>query len=85
MLGEQERGLEILDPVAAAEPTNPMIIPLIAETFEDLGDRERALDWVSRSFDAGVSPVRFEGRPTLGKLIADKRYQALASKHTGAS
>ena len=85
MLGEQDRGLELLGPVAAAEPTNPMIIPLIAETYEDLGDRERALEWVSRSFDAGVSPVRFEGRPTLGKLIADKRYQALASKHTGAS
>ncbi len=84
MLGEQRRGLEILDAVVAAGPTNPMIIPMIAEAFEDLGDRERALDWVSRSFDAEVPPERFEGRPTLSKLIADKRYQALAARNTGA-
>ena len=83
-LGEQGRGLEILDEVAAAGPTNPMTIAMIAEAFEDLGDRDRALDWVSRLFDAGVAPERFEGRPTLSRLIADERYQALVSKSTDA-
>jgi tetratricopeptide (TPR) repeat protein/tRNA A-37 threonylcarbamoyl transferase component Bud32/TolB-like protein len=85
MLDERERGLGLLESVVATDPTSPMILSLVAEVFEDLGDRERALEWVARSFDSGVSPIRFEGRPTLSKLVADERYQALVSKETGAS
>ncbi len=85
MLQNRERGLELLESVVAAEPTNPIIIQQIAEIFEDLGDRDRALEWVERSFEAGVSPQRFEGRPTLHKLVADERFQALVSADSGKS
>jgi len=85
MVGEDQRGRELLDPVAAAEPTNPMIVPLIAETYEDLGERELALEWVSRSFDAGLPPSRFQDRPTLSRLVADERFRELVARHEGAS
>ena len=83
MLGNWERGLELLDAVVEADPTNPMLVPSIAEVYEDLGERERALEWVARSFEVGVLPIRFEGRPTLSKLVADERYQALVPKDPG--
>ena len=85
MLGQLDQGLEILEEVVAAEPTSPILLSLIAETYEDLGERDRALEWIDRSFDAGIQPSRFEGRPTLGKLIADERYAALVEKYAGAS
>jgi serine/threonine-protein kinase len=85
MLGQHDQGMGVLDEVVAAGPSSPILMSLIAETYEDLGDRERAIEWVERSFNAGVQPSRFEGRPTLGKLVADERYVALAKKHTVAS
>ena len=84
MLGERERGLQVLQAVIDAQPTNPLYISMIAETFEDLGNREQALEWVERSFASGEPRSRFEGRPTLRKLVADERYQALAEDHFGA-
>jgi serine/threonine protein kinase/tetratricopeptide (TPR) repeat protein len=85
MLGQQQEGLEILEEVIQADPTYPLYFSLIAETFEDLGERERSLEWVERAFAAGEPQSRFEGRPTLRKLVADERYQALVDIHFGAS
>lgn len=85
MLGEREPGLEILQTVIDAQPSNPLYLSLIAEASEDLGVREQALEWVARAFAAGEPRSRFEGRPTLRKLVADERYQALVEDHFGAS
>jgi tetratricopeptide (TPR) repeat protein/predicted Ser/Thr protein kinase len=80
MLDQRERGLVLLEQALAENPKESQLIALVAETFEDLGDRNRALDWVARSFEAGVSPSRFEGRPTLRGLVADERYRRLADE-----
>lgn len=85
MLGQLDQGLEILEEVVALKPTSPILLSLIAETFEDLGDRHRALEWVERAFDAEIEPSRFEDRPTLGNLVADERYTALVEKYAGAN
>jgi hypothetical protein len=53
------------------------VIGNIAGTWEDLGERDRALEWVGRAFDRGVLPSRFENRPLLRGLVADERYRAL--------
>ena len=80
MLNEREKGLALIDQVVAEEQQEPQLIAHIAETLEDLDDRERALIWVGRAFDAGITPSRFESRPTLRELIADKRYQTLVQE-----
>ncbi len=59
---------------------DPQLMAQIAETFEDVGDRENALEWVARSFAMGISPSRFEIRPTLRELVADERYQQLVEE-----
>ncbi len=78
-LGEQEKGIAVLERAVATGPTDPQLVADIAEAFEDLGDREQALSWVGRAFDLGVSPSRFEGRPSLRGLLADERYRTLAA------
>ena len=77
MLDQPQLGRELLDQVVNGHTVEPQLMAQIAETFEDLGDRENALEWVARSFAMGISPSRFEIRPTLRELVADKRYQQL--------
>jgi tetratricopeptide (TPR) repeat protein len=81
-LGHEERTRECLTRAIALDPTDPLVLATIAESYEDIGDRDRALEWVERAFAAGATPSRFETRPTLRGLIADPRYRALT---TGAN
>jgi serine/threonine-protein kinase len=81
MLDDREKGLKLIDQVVAEEQQEPQLIAHIAETLEDLDDRERALVWVARAFDAGITPSRFENRPTLRELVADERYQHLVQEN----
>jgi tetratricopeptide (TPR) repeat protein/tRNA A-37 threonylcarbamoyl transferase component Bud32 len=80
MLDRREKGLEVLAQVVKQTPREKELMAQVAETFEDLGERARALEWVARSFEAGVSPSRFEGRPTLRGLVADEGYRRLAAE-----
>jgi len=79
MLGDRARGRQLIDQVVAEGPTEPQLIAQIAEVYEDLGDRGKALVWVGRALRSGVSPARFESRPTLRELVADPRYHELVA------
>ncbi len=77
MLGEHDPGMELLDRAVALDPQDPAAMAAIAETYEDLGARDRALEWVSKALTAGMPAAWFEGRPSLSQLLADERYQRL--------
>ncbi len=77
MLGERGRGMQLIETVITAQPTDPGLIADIAECLWDLEDHDRALDWVRRAFEAGVQRRRFEKRPTLRELVADPGYRRL--------
>jgi tetratricopeptide (TPR) repeat protein/TolB-like protein len=77
-VGEQKKGMEALTAAVAGKPDEPQTIASIAGAYEDLGERERALEWVGRAFDRGVEPSRFEKQPSLRGLLADERYRKLA-------
>jgi tetratricopeptide (TPR) repeat protein len=79
MLEQREKGLALLAQVGEQKPSEKELIAQIAETYEDLGARSRALEWVARAFDAGESPSRFEGRPTLRGLVAEEGFRKLAA------
>ena len=53
----------------------------IAEDFEDLGDRERALDWIRAAFDGGLAVDYVERRPGFNNLRDDDRYRELVENH----
>lgn len=79
-VGERERAAGVLALAVACSPVEPRIIADIAEAFEDVGDRDRALEWVDRAFGAGVAPARFESRPALRDLVSDERYRGLTAQ-----
>jgi serine/threonine-protein kinase len=77
-LGDPKKGMEALTAAIAANPVEPPTIASIAGAYEDLGERERALEWVGRAFNKGVQPTIFENKPSLRGLVADQRYRKLA-------
>ena len=70
----------MIEPVLATSPSDPLLIADIAECLWDLGDRDRAFEWVERALRAGVARRRFENRPTLRELVADQRYRHLVEQ-----
>ncbi|PWB76525.1 MAG: hypothetical protein C3F15_05225 [Holophagae bacterium] len=81
MLGEnRRRGLELLERATATEIANAQLMSVIGESYEDLGDRDRALLWLGRALDNGVTPAQLEGMPSLDELRKDPRFTELANR-----
>ena len=49
-------------------------------TYEAIGDRERALQWIGKALDAGYSVSEISSQPELRELYADARYTALIKR-----
>ena len=50
------------------------VLSTLATTYEELGDRSKALDVLEQAIQAGYSTRRIEGSPWLEDLRADERY-----------
>jgi tetratricopeptide (TPR) repeat protein len=55
-----------------------------ADTYEQLGERDNALDMVRRVFEAGARPQAVEKSRPLRELILDSRYQTLAREYASS-
>ncbi len=84
MVDEPEESRTLLEMVIASEPRDPQVFTTVGETFEDLNDREAALEWIGRALDGGIPPAFFESRLMLRDLIADPRYRMLVERHTAS-
>jgi tetratricopeptide (TPR) repeat protein len=82
-VGENKRGLEIVELASGTDTTDPQVAASIAVAYEDLGQRDRALEWVAIAYRLGALPSWFEGQPALRDLIADARYQRLTPSAPG--
>ncbi len=49
-------------------------------TYEQLGDRKKAIDWIIKSIKNGYSRSEIENQPELKKLLSDERYKNLVSQ-----
>jgi serine/threonine-protein kinase len=48
-----------------------------AHTYEQLGMRDQALEWLKKAIQKGYSLKEIEWSPFLGRLRTDARYQEL--------
>ena len=53
------------------------VLSTIATTYEELGDRSKALEWLAQAIKAGQSLKSIERSPWLKDLRGDERYQRL--------
>jgi serine/threonine-protein kinase len=80
MLGEnRRRGLELLERATSSPVVDAQLMSVIGESYEDLGERDRALLWLGRALDNGVTLSQIEGMPSLDELRKDPRYAELTS------
>lgn len=82
MVDQPETSRDLLARVVALEPTDSQVYATIGETYEDLNDRDAALEWIGRALDGGIPPRFFDARPMLRDLVADPRYRVLMESDT---
>ena len=85
MLGDRERGLALARRAAAQTGMSDVVMGQLAEAFEDLGERDAALEWLARALDNGLKPVWVERRPSLQELRTDPRYDSAVERSRGSN
>ncbi len=85
MVDRREEAHAMLEETIRLDPRDPTVHANIGETFEDLGDRDRALEWIGRALEGGILPQYFEKRPMLRELSADPRYRQLLERRAAAT
>jgi tetratricopeptide (TPR) repeat protein len=80
MVGQTERGLEVLESAIQLRIQNHQQMAAIAESFEDLGDRERALEWLQKAIENDLDIEWVERRPSFNRLRNDPRYGELTNE-----
>jgi tetratricopeptide (TPR) repeat protein len=80
ILGEKERALSILEQALTIAPNDWWVLYNHGHAYEQLGEREKALDWIDKALKAGYPRKEIERDPWLADLRADERFQQLLRK-----
>jgi tetratricopeptide (TPR) repeat protein len=80
MLGERVAALAAAREAATFGATQPDVVQTLATVYEQLGDREVALQWQAKAFELGGPVTDVERDPGMERLRADPRYQTLAAR-----
>jgi tetratricopeptide (TPR) repeat protein len=56
-------------------PKDPAVLTDVAETYDDLGDRERAIQYAQDSLKNGYTLSDLQQRPALLGLLADPSFR----------
>ena len=81
MIGEHARARGLLKQVVDLEPDNPEVIFRIGDTYEHLGNREMALEWIGKALDSGYPLALIENEAGLTELRKDERFQVLLQRN----
>ena len=82
ILGQREESLAILEALEARETEFDLEIMFsLASTYEELGDRDRALDWLEAAMSHDMSFKKVDRYPVLKNLQTHPRYIALRSQY----
>jgi serine/threonine protein kinase/Flp pilus assembly protein TadD len=73
---QKEQALQLAESALTIAPKDPLVSQNIAETYENLGDRARALKYTQESLSNGNTLNDLQTRPALRNLLADKNFHA---------
>lgn len=82
-LGDSVRALELTRRATALAPNDLLIMFHAGHTYEVLGDRQKALEWLGNALERGYPREAVETAPALGDLRRDERYRRLIEKIGG--
>jgi serine/threonine protein kinase/tetratricopeptide (TPR) repeat protein len=72
----REKALARANAALAMAPEDPWVLADIAETYDDLGDRKRAIRYAQESLKNGYALMDLQRRPGLLGLLADPSFRA---------
>ena len=75
--GQAELALERIETAMALDNENGEILLAAAETFEDIQQREQAIELLHKAFEAGITQQRVLRNPAFSDLLKDPRIQDL--------
>lgn len=82
ILGPREKSLDLLKKLETEYPElEAGILFSIASTYEELGERERSLDWLETAVEKELSFRKMDNYPVLKNLQTHPRYIALRKKY----
>jgi tetratricopeptide (TPR) repeat protein len=79
-LGDEAAARELLVRILALGVTDPSPIFDLAVLYEELGEREEAIEWLGRALDAGYPLHMIESYDVFEELRKDPWYADLAAK-----
>jgi eukaryotic-like serine/threonine-protein kinase len=71
----REKALARANAALALAPKDPWVLADVAETYDDLGDRKRAIQFAQDSLKNGYTLTDLQQRPALLGLLADPSFQ----------
>jgi tetratricopeptide (TPR) repeat protein len=77
MMGNRAKAQAYLNEAESRAPTDKDVAFRIGETYEQLGERERALVWIGKALDSGLPLTYVELPPGLSSLRSDERFPRL--------
>jgi serine/threonine protein kinase/tetratricopeptide (TPR) repeat protein len=80
-LHERPKALERIAQASAIAPKDVDVCYRAIQIYEELGDREQALQWVAKALELKFSQSRMEENPGLKALVADPRYKRTVQEH----
>ncbi len=81
ILGEPAAARSRLEEAIAIAPDDLTIIYYASHTYEQLGDRDKAMDWMAKALDKGYPVGEVEQDPFMQSLKTDERFIRLAAEH----
>ncbi len=74
ILGRRAEALEAARGVERLQSRDPQVLYTVANAYEQMGDRNRALQWLGKALAAGYDRASIERSPWLESLRKDKRF-----------
>jgi len=78
--GLREKALTRLQAALARAPENPNVLELVGETYENLGDRPRALEYIEKAVQKGYSLDDLKSSPDLQGVLSDPNFRPTTKK-----
>lgn len=82
ILGKRIMALPLVEQALTAEPDNIEIMVTAGLVYEELGERDMALQWIAKGLENGYPISLIETLPELQQLLADPRFEDL--RHVGS-
>ncbi len=79
-IGENDRASPLISDALSIAPDNPQVAYFAGHAYEQMGQRERAIEWIGRALDGGYSRSDMERDPWLPKLREDERFKQMLGR-----